>query len=93
MHNGAVVVTLVINDRGDLAAAPKVTALGLLDDDEDHELVLDVTDAVREAVGNLPRAARHDDEIIRQAAFVATRKAFRASHGKKPVTEVHLVRV
>lgn len=93
MHNGAVVVTLVLSGKGDLVAPPQVAAIGLLDVETDHDLLLDVVDAVREAVGTLPRVARIDDEVVRQAVTVATRRSFKNSHGKKPLTEVHLVRV
>jgi ribonuclease J len=41
----------------------------------------------------VPLAARGDDQSIKEAARIALRRAVHASHGKKPVTEVHLVRV
>lgn len=92
--NGAVVVTLAVTGRGDLAGAPQVSALGLFDRDNDRNALLDLVDAVREAVGSLPRQLRQDDdEAIRQAVRTVTRRSFKLSHGKRPVTEVHLVRV
>ncbi|NYZ12224.1 ribonuclease J [Azospirillum sp. RWY-5-1] len=93
IHNGAAVATLVINARGELITAPQVATMGLLDERQEHDALLDVVDAVREAVAALPKAARLDDEQVRQAARIAVRRSFNASHGKKPVTEVHLVRV
>lgn len=93
MHNGAAVVTVVLNSKGELAAAPQVAAMGLLDNDTDHDLILDTVDAVREAVAGLPKNRRLDDAAVRDAARVAVRRSFNASHGKKPLTDVHLVRV
>lgn len=93
IHNGAAVVTLVLNSRGELAAAPQVTTMGVVDETTEHDSVLDSIDSVREAVAKLSHADRLDDELVKQAARVAVRRAFNASHGKKPVTEVHLLRI
>ena len=93
VHNGAAVATLVMNAKGELVTAPKIAVMGLIDDSTDRDMLLDVVDAVREAVAELPKSARLDDEQVRNAARIAVRRCFNASHGKKPVTEVHLVRV
>nr|WP_264656847.1 ribonuclease J [Azospirillum canadense] len=93
VHNGAAVVTLVMNGKGELITAPQVAVMGLVDDASDRDLLLDVVDAVREAVAEMPKAARMDDEQVRNAARISVRRSFNATHGKKPVTDVHLVRV
>ncbi|MEI6984581.1 MAG: ribonuclease J [Rhodospirillaceae bacterium] len=90
---GAVVVTVVLNVKGELVTTPKLSILGLVDEQEDRDLVLDVIDAVREAVGALSKAARADDQALIMAVRREVRCAFHASHGKKPQTEVHLIRV
>ncbi len=93
MLNGAVVVTLVMGATGELVAAPKLATLGLLDEQTDGDIALDLVDTVREAVGNMARPARLDDELVRHAVTIAVRRFFKSNHGKKPVTEVHLVRL
>jgi ribonuclease J len=93
MFNGAAVATLVINARGELVTAPQVAVMGLLDETTEHDALLDTVDAVREAVAALPRQARLDDEQVRQATRAAVRRSLSFSHGKKPLTEVHLVRI
>ncbi|MCW2247569.1 ribonuclease J [Azospirillum fermentarium] len=93
IFNGSAVVTLVMNGKGELMTAPQVTVMGLLDDASHRDTILDLVDTVREAVGALNRTSRLDDELVRQAARTAVRRALNASHGKKPVTDVHLVRV
>lgn len=93
VHNGAAVVTLVLNNKGELVTAPQVAVMGLIDDSADRDMLLDVIDAVREAVAEMSKSARQDDEQVRNAARIAVRRCFNATHGKKPVTEVHLVRV
>lgn len=93
IFNGAAVVTVALNDRGELATAPRLSAMGLVDEDADRDLMLDVVDAVREAVAALAKPARRDDQAVIQAVKSAVRRSFNASHGKKPQTEVHLIRV
>lgn len=93
VNNGAAVVTLVMTGTGELLTAPQVAVMGLIDEATDRDLLLDVIDAVRESVAMLPKSARADDAQVKEAARIAVRRCFNASHGKKPVTEVHLVRV
>jgi ribonuclease J len=93
VDNGAAVVTLVLNGKGELVAAPQLAIMGVLDEATERDAHLDVVDAVREAVAELSRTARLDDEQVRQAARTAVRRSLNASHGKKPMTDVHLVRV
>ena len=93
IFNGAAVVTVVLTERGELATAPKLSAMGLVDEETDRDLMLDVIDAVREAVAAMPKPARKDDQAVTQAVKSAVRRSFNASHGKKPQTEVHLIRV
>ncbi|MEI6558458.1 MAG: ribonuclease J [Rhodospirillaceae bacterium] len=93
IFNGAAVVTVALNERGELATAPRLSALGLVDEEQDRDLILDVIDAVREAVAALAKPARRDDQAVIQAVRGAVRRSFNASHGKKPQTEVHLIRI
>ncbi|WP_142847031.1 ribonuclease J [Telmatospirillum sp. J64-1] len=93
LFNGSAVVTLVVDEDGLLLAKPKLTATGILDphlEAEEHEAVVM---AVRDAVEDLPQRERRDDAAITEAARLAVRRSLRDSHGKKPITDVHLVRV
>ena len=93
VHNGSAVVTLVIDRMGRLLGDPQVTAMGLLDAEHEAEEHEAVVEAVREAIGELPLAARQNDDVARETARLAVRRHMKQSHGKKPLTDVHLVRV
>ncbi len=93
LHNGSAVVTVVLDRVGRLLGDPQVSAQGLLDaslEADEHEAVVE---AVREAVNALPQMARGNDDVVKEAARLAVRRHLKSSHGKKPLTEVHLVRV
>lgn len=91
--NGTAVVTVVIDAKGRLAADPRVSALGLLDPETDADILADVEAAVAEAVGALPASAKRDDAHLREAARLAVRRAIHDRFDKKPLTDVHLIRL
>jgi ribonuclease J len=93
MYNGSAVVTVVFDRAGKMLGDPQVSAVGLLDPEHEAEEHEAVVEAVKEAVAELPAAARRDDEVTREAVRVAVRRHLKKSHGKKPLTDVHLVRV
>ena len=93
LRNGAAVVTVVFDKRGLLAVDPQVSLLGVEDSDEVVETQEAVAEEVREAIEEMPKPRRNDDDTVREAARVAVRRALRAWHGKRPLTEVHLIRL
>jgi ribonuclease J len=93
VYNGSAVVTVVVDRTGRLLGDPQLTALGLLDAGHEAAEHDGVVEAVRDAVEALPLKARQDDGIVREAARLAVRRSLKETHGKKPITDVHLVRV
>jgi len=93
VHNGSAVVTIVLDKTGKLLGDPQVTALGLLHAEYEAEEHDAVVEAVRAAILELGNSKRGDDEVVREAARLAVRRHLKSSHGKKPLTDVHLVRL
>jgi len=94
LHNGAAVATLVLDGRGRLIADPKVALMGLSDGDPQSQAIIDdLEGALRTAIEGMSAGDRTNDEAVSNAARIAVRRRLMASHGKKPLTEVHLVRV
>jgi ribonuclease J len=94
LHNGAAVATLVLDGRGRLVAEPKVALMGLSDGDPQSQAIIDeIEDAVRTAIEGMTAGERANDDAVSNTARIAVRRRLMASHGKKPLTEVHLVRV
>jgi len=89
--NGAAVATVVIDGKGKLLAPPQVTVQGLVEDDP---LAVDeLSLGVERAVESLSPKDRRDDEAVREAARVAVRRSLKSSTGKRPVTDIHVVRI
>ncbi len=91
--NGAALATIVVDRDGRLQAPPQVTVHGLGDEEEDTALTGELRSRVAQAIEELPPRERRDDAALREAARLAVRRSLRAWHGKRPVTEVHLVRI
>ena len=91
--NGAALATIVVDGEGRLRAPPQVTVQGLGEAVADAALTEELRQRVEQAIAELGPRERRDDAALREAARLAVRRSLRAWHGKKPVTEVHLVRI
>ncbi len=91
---GVAVATVVLDKRGRLAADPRLSVPGLIDPEgADDAAARYALDAIADAVADLDRDARDDDEAVTEAVRQAVRRALRDTLGKRPVTEVHVVRL
>jgi ribonuclease J len=87
--DGFVIVSVVMDKKGQLAGTPMISAPGCLDEKDDTELLATLRDEVKEAVAKAARGGskgRQLDESIRGAV----RKLIRDELGKKPVLDVHI---
>jgi ribonuclease J len=92
VFNGAALASLVIDRNGKLIAPPQVTVHGLGDNEAD-DLGVRLGERIAQALEELTPRDRRDDEAVREAARLALRRSLKAWHGKRPVTEIHLVRI
>jgi ribonuclease J len=91
LWNGAAAATIVVDGKGRPVAPPKVSLRGI--EDEDGTLVLAVLEGLNEMLADLSAAERRDDGRMEEAARQAVRRVVRAHLGKKPLTDVHIVRI
>jgi ribonuclease J len=93
LQNGSAMATLVLDRDGYLRDDPLVTVQGVYDDDDDDDSEIEdsVVDAIIDAVDALPRRA--DDASIKTSARNALRRRLRDICGKRPETEIHIVRL
>jgi ribonuclease J len=88
--NGAAVITLVMDRRGKSLQMPQVTLMGL---PEGAGLEDDIAAVAEDSIEAMPKSARVDDAAVRHAVAQSARRYLQETHGKKPVFDVHLVRV
>lgn len=91
LFNGMVIASIAVDAEGHVRGTPKVTAPGLFEPDEPEALRI-----VREFVAGLealPVALRRDDEPLLDAAKSVLRRALGRRLQKRPLVDVHLLRV
>lgn len=91
--NGATVVTVVMDERGRVVREPQVSLLGIGDDDGNMALQEEIAAAAHDAIENMPKSTRIDDAAVRHAVAQVSRRLLQDVHGKKPVMDVHVVRI
>ena len=87
LWNGTAVVSVVIDNMGNLAAEPVLTTTGVFEDGDE-----DLHDAVLACVKN---ALKDEDskETVNETIRIAVRRMFREQLNKKPITQVHLIEI
>jgi len=93
-HNGTAVATIILDRAGRLQGEPLLTLHGLAAEPEDEEAAkLEAATAARQVLAALPPGKRGDDPAVREVVRIAVRRSLNARYGKKPLTDVHLVRL
>ena len=92
-EQGMVAATLVLDGRGREIAPPKITVRGLVPGDEEDEAADELAGSVPHALGRLNAAQRRDDEAVGNAVRTALQRRSRRAYGRRPLVEVHVVRI
>ena len=91
LFNGVVLGSAAMDRAGKLVGKPQVSAPGLFEADDPEQLR--VTAAFAEGLAGLPAGLRDDAEAFADAARAALRRALGRRLQKKPLVDVHLLRV
>ena len=91
LFNGVVLGSAAMDRAGRLVGTPQVSAPGLFEQDDPEQRR--VTAAFAEGLAGLPAGLRDDAEALTEAARSALRRALGRRLQKKPVVDVHLLRV
>ncbi len=91
-YNGAATAFVLLDERGHLYETPRLVVQGLIDPKAEAEILEEAAEAAERAIERLPLRAR-DDGRVAEVAVSAIRKAFLKAVGKKPVTEVEVIRL
>jgi len=82
---GHVAVSVVLDNRGEIATDPEIELTGLpLADRDGRPFQESVMDSVLGALDSIPRARRRDPEVVREAVRRAVRAGVASAWGKKP---------
>lgn len=90
--DGLAMVTVVLDERGELIGDSMVTLAGV-DAGEDESLMEEIEEAIDDALEDLSLKARRQDEPVEDAARSALRRILRKRTSKRPRINVHVARV
>jgi len=91
--NGSAVATLVLDRRGEPLAPTTISTIGVVEPAAAEAAAPALRSAVERALDELPASLRRDDEAVRDAARRALRRILNERFGKRPLVEIHLVRI
>ncbi len=91
LFNGIVLGSVVVDRFGEVLGSPQVSAPGLLEPDDVE--TARVAGSFAHALSELPPGIRLDDGGFREAAKTALRRALGRKLQKRPMVDVHLIRV
>ncbi|QQR69016.1 MAG: ribonuclease J [Alphaproteobacteria bacterium] len=94
-EHGGIMVTLVMDQAGRLLQDPRASLLGLGDNEgtADPQTQNQVAQAARRAVNEMAKSLRIEDAAVEQEVTHALRRMIDRGHGKKPLIQIHIVRV
>jgi len=91
LFNGVAVASIAVDEAGRLRGVPRVSAPGLMEA-EDPELAR-VASELAESVADLPAPLRRDDAALADAAKTSLRRVLGKRLQKRPLVDVHILRV
>lgn len=83
--DGFMIASLIIDKKGQMAGNVRISAPGVLDAEEDKDLIADLCDEIS-ALARKPAKGKGLEESVRNAM----RRVVRDELGKKPVLDVHI---
>ena len=90
---GVAMATVVLDRDGRLKSAPQLALPGLVDgEDADEAIRQAAVAAITESLSAMRAAERHRDADVAAATRRAVRRAVWEATGRRPVTEIHVVR-
>ena len=88
---GSVVATVVINQNCELLGQVQISSFGLLT--QDSEEYQQLIDAIKQTLMNISEDKKTSDEFVKEEIRVAVRRFITEVFGKKPLLEIHLIRI
>lgn len=93
LWNGTMAVTVVVDASGAPVADVVISTTGFLEPYEEDEVLDQVAEDIYETIDKLPRRDRGDDRALSEAIRLTARRSVRRMLDKKPIADIHLVRV
>jgi ribonuclease J len=91
LFNGVIIASVAVDAEGRLRGKPQLSAPGLFDADDPE--TTRIAGELSSALADLPAPLRRDDAALADAAKAALRRALGRRMQKRPLVDVHLLRI
>ncbi len=92
-EQGVVTASLVLNGKGRSLTEPRVSSRGIVAEDEVEDLASELAGRSIHALERLNGMQRRDDGTVEDTVRTAMRRHVRANYGRRPLVEVHVMRI
>jgi ribonuclease J len=91
LFNGVVIASIAVDAAGKVLGTPRVSAPGLFEPEDPQNAK--IAEELGQAVNELPTPLRREDAALSEAAKAALRRALGKRLQKRPLVDIHLLRV
>tara|TARA_B110000444_G_scaffold254061_1_gene285940 strand:- start:291 stop:1157 length:867 start_codon:yes stop_codon:yes gene_type:complete len=91
MYNGVIFVTVLMNEIDNSIKKLKITAYGLIDEEEVNEISESLLHEINLNFAELGSVDSLNETKMAEAARIIIRRKFRELTGKRPITSIHIV--
>ena len=92
VYNGTVSGVVIVNDKGQITEDPIIRLRGVLDENLFPNLQKELREEILARHGALKKQQKLDDDVVEETAHNAVRKVFRRLAGRRPITDIYVIR-
>jgi len=92
-YNGFLEITIIINDIGSIVKKPIISFKGIPSSGENSNFIFDLEDQIHKICKTFSLNSSHQDYNLIEALKTNCRKTVKEKTGKRPYTNVNLVRI
>lgn len=92
VYNGAVSGVVIVNEKGQITEDPMIRLRGVVDEQHFPQLQRELIDQIMTSHNQLTKSEKLDDAKVEETAHNAVRRVFRRLAGRRPVTDIYVIR-
>ena len=92
-YNGLLEITIIINDIGSIVKKPIISFKGIPSSGENSNFIFDLEDQIQKICKTFSLNSSHQEYNLIEALKTNCRKTVKEKTGKRPYTNVNLVRI
>ena len=92
-YNGFLEITVIVNDIGSIVKKPIISIKGIPSNGENSNFIFDLEDKIRDICKTYSLKNSHQEKNLIETIKTNCRKTIKEKTGKRPYTNVNLVRI